>query len=170
MAQTLRFGASSFNVHSLNDSVNIHNVDTLTMLTLGNFYDIEINKTDLKMKIDRVYRNISFLANNIIVPDTGSTFDSDSKISYDYSKAIRFDGTEFSDFYKITGAYYEIDSLLKENFKFDTGGEFNAKIYELDYKLSHSSDNTKDILLTFEISVNNMQLLIYKRFSKIYSE
>ena len=147
--KTLVFGASSFNV-SLNDSVEIHNHDTSTMLSLGNFYDISINTTDFKMKIDRVYVDISTLANNIIVPDTGSTFSSvNNNITNASLQRIYFGGTWINNFYRVLGASYNADSISPDNFTItnNTGSHV-----EVDYILHHKSDSDQDITLTFQVT------------------
>jgi hypothetical protein len=154
--KTLVFGASSFNV-SLNDSVDIHNKDTSIMLSLGNFYDININTTDFKLKIDRVYANISTFPNNIIVPDTGSTFAS-ANIENDYMR-IRFGGQWLYNFYRIVGASYDKDSIFSSNFtSTETTVErgVHGLSIEVDYILHHKSDSNQDITLTFQVQPNGV--------------
>jgi hypothetical protein len=145
--KTLVFGASSFNV-SLNDSVEIHNHDTSTMLSLGNFYDISINTTDFKLKIDRVYGDISTLANNIIVPDTGSTFASYSNTITNAYHRIYFGGSWLYNFYRILGASYDKDSISSRNF---TSTNNTGSYVEVDYILQHELNESKNITLTFQL-------------------
>jgi len=145
--KTLAFGASSFSVPM--DKLDIYNYDTSKLLTVGDFYDININGSDFKLRIDRVRTNVSALANNVIVPDTENTFNNNTNISQSYNR-IRLGGSWVYNFYRIVGAYYDADSIYTNIFTC-TVPQDNTKYYEVDYILPHTSDSAQDILLTFPV-------------------
>ena len=154
--KTLVFVTSSFNV-SLNDSVDIHNVDTSTMLSPGDVYDIKINTTDFKFKIDRVYGDTSILPNNIIVRDPGFFFTGyDVSIQNDQYTKIHFGESWVLNFYRILGASYNANSISSNNFTITNN---TGSYVEVDYILHHKSNSDQDITLTFQVEntgqVNN---------------
>lgn len=151
--KTLVFGASSFNVSM--DALDIYNYDTSKLLTVGDFYDININGTDFKLKIHRVLINISNLPYNVIIQDTGATFfEFESSISQSY-KRIFFGGIWIDNFYKITGAEYITDSIYIHNFA-ATKSSTENNYYEVEYILSHKTESSQNITLTFQLNNNGI--------------